>query len=100
MRMIPALVLSLAVPLAPGAAFAQTFPQSSIAEMAETPLVRVNIAETLRTPPGASAVCSALSRFSVLSGMRSTYPHRPLRPVAEEPGGAVPPKGGELSRAA
>ncbi len=51
MRMIPVLALSLAIPLAPGAAFAQTFPQSSIAEMAETPLVRVNIAETLRTPP-------------------------------------------------
>lgn len=51
MRMIPALALSLAVLLAPGAAFAQTFPQSSVSEMAETPLVRVNIAETLRTPP-------------------------------------------------
>jgi uncharacterized protein YggE len=51
MRLLPRLALSLVVPLAPGVALAQTFPQSSIAEMAETPLVRVNIAETLRTPP-------------------------------------------------
>ena len=35
----------------PGIALAQQAPTASIAEMATTPLVRVNIAETLRTPP-------------------------------------------------
>ncbi|HEX2803911.1 MAG TPA: SIMPL domain-containing protein [Sphingomicrobium sp.] len=35
----------------PGLASAQQAPTASIAEMAATPLVRVNIAETLRTPP-------------------------------------------------
>lgn len=34
-----------------GIALAQQAPTASIAEMASTPLVRVNIAETLRTPP-------------------------------------------------
>ena len=48
MRLFPILALSL---VAPGAALAQSLPPSSIAEMAATPLVRVNIAETLRTPP-------------------------------------------------
>ena len=48
MRLLPILALSLVVP---GTALAQTLPPSSIAEMAATPLVRVNIAETLRTPP-------------------------------------------------
>ena len=48
MRLSPILALSLVVP---GTALAQTLPPSSIAEMAATPLVRVNIAETLRTPP-------------------------------------------------
>jgi uncharacterized protein YggE len=37
--------------VAPVAAVAQQLPPASIAEMATTPLVRVNIAETLRTPP-------------------------------------------------
>jgi uncharacterized protein YggE len=35
----------------PAVALAQQAPMASIAEMASTPLVRVNIAETLRTPP-------------------------------------------------
>jgi uncharacterized protein YggE len=35
----------------PVAAWAQQVPATSIAEMAATPLVRVNISETLRTPP-------------------------------------------------
>jgi len=35
----------------PGAALAQQAPTASISEMANTPLVRVNIAESLRTPP-------------------------------------------------
>ena len=35
----------------PGVALAQAAPTASISEMASTPLVRVNIAETLRTPP-------------------------------------------------
>jgi len=36
---------------APASLAAQQLPPSSIAEMAATPLVRVNISETLRTPP-------------------------------------------------
>ncbi len=48
MRILPLLALSL---VTPGAAFAQSIPTTSISEMAATPLVRVNIAETLRTPP-------------------------------------------------
>ena len=35
----------------PGMALAQQAPTASISEMASTPLVRVNIAESLRTPP-------------------------------------------------
>jgi uncharacterized protein YggE len=37
--------------LQPGTALAQQAPTASISEMASTPLVRVNIAESLRTPP-------------------------------------------------
>src|SRR6476620_4246192 len=44
------LALSTAV-LHPAVAFAQQAPTASISEMASTPLVRVNISETLRTPP-------------------------------------------------
>ena len=51
MRLIPLLACSLLTPMLPSAAIAQMLPPSSIAEMAATPLVRVNIAETLRTPP-------------------------------------------------
>ena len=42
--------LSAAV-MVPGMALGQSAPTASIAEMATTPLVRVNIAESLRTPP-------------------------------------------------
>lgn len=51
MRLLPLLALSLVAPGATGAAFAQSLPTTSIGEMAATPLVRVNIAESLRTPP-------------------------------------------------
>lgn len=44
-------VACTALALGAAAADAQTFPVASIAEMANTPLVRVSIAETLRTPP-------------------------------------------------
>src|SRR5690349_773388 len=45
-------VMALAAGLVdPATAVAQQAPTASIAEMATTPLVRVNIAETLRTPP-------------------------------------------------
>jgi len=40
-----------AVTLQPAMALAQQAPTASISEMASTPLVRVNIAESLRTPP-------------------------------------------------
>lgn len=40
-----------AVLMQPGIALAQQAPTASISEMASTPLVRVNIAESLRTPP-------------------------------------------------
>jgi uncharacterized protein YggE len=51
MRMTALVPLVLALPLASGAATAQSIPLSSIAEMAATPLVRVNISETLRSRP-------------------------------------------------
>ncbi|MEO7602337.1 MAG: SIMPL domain-containing protein [Sphingomicrobium sp.] len=51
MRMISLLACSLLMPIAPSAAIAQSLPTPTIAEMAATPLVRVNIAETLRTRP-------------------------------------------------
>ena len=51
MRLISVLALSMALPIAPNVALAQSLPPASIAEMAATPLVRVNIAETLRTRP-------------------------------------------------
>jgi uncharacterized protein YggE len=40
----------------PGIALAQTAPSASIAEMASTPLVRVNIGESLRTPPDEASI--------------------------------------------
>ena len=50
-------VIALSVPLAfPGIALAQTAPTASIAEMATTPLVRVNISESLRTPPDEASI--------------------------------------------
>ena len=49
----------LAVIVVPGAAMAQQAPTASIAEMANTPLVRVNIAESLRTPPDEATISVA-----------------------------------------
>jgi uncharacterized protein YggE len=47
-----AVAATLSAPLFhPGLALAQQAPTASIAEMASTPLVRVNIGESLRTPP-------------------------------------------------
>ena len=40
----------------PGIALAQQAPTASVAEMANTPLVRVNIAESLRSPPNEAAI--------------------------------------------
>ena len=52
MRKSHLLLLSLAaLPLAPTGALAQSLAGTTIAEMASTPLVRVNIAESLRTRP-------------------------------------------------
>ena len=51
MRKLLNLGVIFAAALVPGAASAQQAPTASIAEMASTPLVRVNISETLRTPP-------------------------------------------------
>lgn len=45
------LVALSVVMVQPGVALAQQAPTASIAEMASTPLVRVNITEALRTPP-------------------------------------------------
>ena len=50
-----AIALSASLAVA-GTAFAQTAPTASIAEMATTPLVRVNIAESLRTPPDEASI--------------------------------------------
>ena len=49
-RSLKVAVLSALV-IQPGTAFAQQAPTASISEMATTPLVRVNISESLRTPP-------------------------------------------------
>lgn len=49
----------LAVMVVPGASMAQQAPTASIAEMANTPLVRVNIAESLRTPPDEATISVA-----------------------------------------
>ena len=69
MRLLPLLALSLVAPIGSGAAFAQSFPQSSIGEMAATPLVRVNIAETLRTPPDeASLTVGTQAKASTAKG--------------------------------
>jgi len=46
-----AFLIATAAISCPAAALAQQSPTASIAEMASTPLVRVNIAESLRTPP-------------------------------------------------
>lgn len=49
-RFSTAVVLAALI-MQPATALAQQAPTASIAEMASTPLVRVNIAESLRTPP-------------------------------------------------
>jgi uncharacterized protein YggE len=54
-RFLVALIASSAV-LIPQAALAQQSPTASIAEMANTPLVRVNIAESLRSPPDEASI--------------------------------------------
>jgi hypothetical protein len=51
MRKTLKIMLLSVVAALPAMASAQQLPATSIAEMAATPLVRVNIAETLRTPP-------------------------------------------------
>jgi uncharacterized protein YggE len=51
MRLVSLSMLGLALAAAAASAEAQQLPAASINEMAETPLVRVNIAESLRTPP-------------------------------------------------
>ena len=66
MRTLPLLALSL---MLPGAAIAQSIPATSISEMAATPLVRVNIAETLRTPPDeASLTVGTQTKASTAKG--------------------------------
>ena len=51
MRVLLIMASVLAASGLPGAGAAQSLPTSSIGEMAQTPLVRVNIAESLRTRP-------------------------------------------------
>jgi len=55
-KTMPKLAAAAAVLLQPGVALAQQAPTASIAEMASTPLVRVNIAESLRTPPDEASI--------------------------------------------
>jgi uncharacterized protein YggE len=57
-RSLKVAVLSVAM-IVPGVAMAQQAPTASIAEMANTPLVRVNIAESLRTPPDEATITVA-----------------------------------------
>ena len=57
-KSLKVVVLS-AVMMVPGVAMAQQAPTASIAEMANTPLVRVNIAESLRTPPDEATITVA-----------------------------------------
>ena len=52
---LKAVALSAAM-MQSGAALAQQAPTASIAEMANTPLVRVNISESLRTPPDEASI--------------------------------------------
>jgi uncharacterized protein YggE len=52
---LKAAILSAAL-MQSGIALAQQAPTASISEMAVTPLVRVNIAETLRTPPDEASI--------------------------------------------
>jgi uncharacterized protein YggE len=57
-KSLKAVVLSAAM-MVPGVAMAQQAPTASIAEMANTPLVRVNIGESLRTPPDEATISVA-----------------------------------------
>lgn len=54
-KSLKVVVLSAAL-MVPGVAMAQQAPTASIAEMANTPLVRLNIAESLRTPPDEATI--------------------------------------------
>ena len=55
--------------MVPGVALAQQAPTASIAEMANTPLVRVSIAESLRTPPDeATITVSTQAKASTATG--------------------------------
>ena len=57
------------VMMVPGVAMAQQAPTASIAEMANTPLVRVSIAESLRTPPDeATITVAAQAKASTATG--------------------------------
>jgi uncharacterized protein len=51
MRLVPILLSLTSLSIVPMTAAAQSLPTATIAEMASTPLVRVNIAESLRTRP-------------------------------------------------
>lgn len=57
-KLLSAAVLS-AVVMQPAVALAQQAPTASISEMATTPLVRVNIAESLRSPPDEASMTVA-----------------------------------------
>ena len=54
MRALSSLFLATAIVAAPAAA--QIAPQSTIAELATTPLIKLQIAETLRTPPDEATI--------------------------------------------
>jgi uncharacterized protein YggE len=67
-RSLKVIALSAAL-IQPAVALAQQAPTASIAEMANTPLVRVNIAETLRTPPDeASMTVGTQAKASTATG--------------------------------
>jgi uncharacterized protein YggE len=67
-RSLKVIALSAAL-IHPAVALAQQAPTASIAEMANTPLVRVNIAETLRTPPDeASMTVGTQAKASTATG--------------------------------
>lgn len=69
MRIMPAVALALTMSVAPGAAIAQSIPVSNIGEMAATPLVRVNISETLRSRPDeASLTVGTQSKATTAKG--------------------------------
>lgn len=64
-----ALIAFSALAIQPAAAAGQVAPTASIAEMAATPLVRVNISESLRTPPDeASLTVGTQAKASTATG--------------------------------